>query len=371
MEGLGRFSCDLYHKLGSDDNVFFSGYSISSALSLAYLGAKGETKEQMAKVLGYQLEAPQIVKALVDIGKSLNTDDGKVETLVGNSLWVQDGLELTDNFLKIASEVSELIRRVDYVNAPEDARGEINAWVAEKTRDMIKDLIPEGVITEITRLVLANAVYFNGKWHKSFDPKITKEAMFANLDGTTSNVELMYNNESEGLYSEGDDYQFVALPYGDILNTNAYMLIVLPKVDCFEKVNATISPSILHGMLNATRLESNIRLSLPKFKLKYKKDLAELLAEDMPYAFSDDNADFSGITGGKDLVISNIIHEAVVDVTEEGTEAAAATAVVMRMSATIMIPEKKIIVRVDRPFMFAIWDRKNDIPMFMGKVTKL
>lgn len=369
MEGLSRFSGNLYHKFDDEDNVFFSGYSISSAIALAYLGAKGETARQIAEVMGYKSDAPELVKILNELGLSLNTDDGKVKTMVGNSLWVQDDLNLSDGFLKIASGVSELVRRVDYINAPETARKQINEWVGDKTRDMIRDLIPDKVINKLTRLIIANAIYFNGKWYKSFDPEFTEDAPFYNLDGSTSNVKLMYNWEVECLYKELPNCQFAALSYGD-MSSDACMLVVLPKEGCFNEVNNTILPTSLRGMLNGSSPEKKVILWFPKFKLRYKKDLAGILSADMPIAFSND-ADFSGITGQRDLTISNIIHEAVVDVTEEGTEAAAATALILRACSASLSTKPPVIIRVDRPFIFAIWDKKNDVPMFMGKVTKL
>jgi serpin B len=367
-EGLGKFTCDLYQKLEKKSNIFFSGYSISSAMALAYLGALGETKQQMAEVMGYTPEAPEVVKALMDLGTALNTSDGKIQTMVGNAVWVQRDLELTQQFLKAAHDVSELIRKVDYKNAPEAARKEINGWVAEKTRDMITDLIPEGTFDSLTRLVLTNAIYFNGKWGSEFDPELTREYDFYNLDGTKSTVELMFKRETYCRYHEDHLYQMVALPYADKHGRDAEMLVILPKPDCFDAVDQMVTYPKLKRMAEISTVETKVKLWLPKFKLKYKNDIASLLAEDMPLAFSD-SADFSGITGKRDLTISNVIHEAVVDVTEEGTEAAAATAVVMKLCCAA--PNMDPVVRVDRPFIFAVWDVKNEVPMFMGRTAKL
>lgn len=367
-EGLGKFSCDLYQKLERDSNIFFSGYSISSAMALAYLGARGETQKQMAEAMGYVPEAPQVVQALLDLGSGLNSDDGKIQTLVGNAVWVQQDLDLTQEFLQMASKVSEFIRRVNYISAPEGARVEINKWVAEKTKDMIKDLIPEGTFNQYTRLVLTNAVYFNGKWAVSFNPEHTRKQKFFNLNSSPSTVDLMYENETLCRYCEDWGYQFVALPYGDKSGGAAQMFIILPKPDCFDAVDKLVTYSQLKKMSESARVEEKVKLWLPKFKMTYKSELASVLSQDMPLAFSD-GADFSGLTGGKDLTISNIIHEATVDVQEEGTEAAAATAVVMRLCCEA--PNLDPIVRVDRPFIFAIWDSKNKVPMFMGRVVKL
>ena len=367
IKGLGEFTSSLYQKFEKRTNVFFSGYSISSAMSLAYLGAMGETKRQMAEGMGYTLEAPEVVNALLDIGTALNTKDGKIQTAVGNALWIQHDLEIAQEFLKAAQNVSDLIRKVDYVNASEAARQEVNKWVSEKTRKMITEVIPKGLFSSETRLVITNAIYFNGKWASEFDPEVTKDADFYNLNGTKSTIKLMYKNEYDCKYYEDWAYQAVALPYGDKQGRNAEMLVVLPKEDHFDSVDNLITYSILKKI--ATKAEAKkVKLWLPKFKLKYKKDIAGLLEQDMPLAFSD-VADFSGITGGRDLTVSNVIHEAVVDVTEEGTEAAAATAVIMRLCCSVPLTNPE--VRVDRPFMFAIWDSKNQVPVFMGRVVGL
>lgn len=366
QERLGRFSCDLYQNLEKDQNIFFSGYSISSAMSLAYLGAVGETKRQMAEAMGYVPEAPEVVQALLDLSAALNTSDGKIQTLVGNAVWVQDGLNLTEEFLKIAYNVSELIRKVDYQNSAEGARQEINKWVAEKTKDMITNLIPEKTLSQYTRLVLTNAIYFNGKWSQQFDPELTRSAPFYNLDGTTSDVDLMFQSKAKCRYHEDALYQFVAIPYGDGQSNPAVELfVVLPKEDHFSSVDKLVTYSQLKNMSVNAR-SRDVRLWMPKFKLRYKNDIASILESNMPLPFSSE-ADFSGLTGTKDLYISNIIHEAVVDVTEEGTEAAAATAVVMR--SLCAMPDRTIVVKVDRPFIFAIWG--NGTPMFMGRAVKL
>jgi len=363
IKGLGNFTCDLYQRLAKNQNIFFSGYSISSALALAYLGARGETKAQMEKAMGYVPDATEAIKVLIDLGTSLNTADGKIETKVGNAIWVQNDLKLTQEFLAATMEVSDFIRKVDYKNAVEGARVEINKWIAEKTNNLIKDLIPEKALTNLTRLVLTNAIYFNGKWSNQFDPKLTREEEFHNLGGSTSQVELMYMNKTKCRYYEDWGFQFMALPYGD---GTAELLVVLPKPDCFDAIDKLVTYPQLIKMSSSAKNKEKVKLWLPKFKLQYKNDIASTLSETMPKAFS--NADFSGITGNKDLFISNIIHEAVVDVTEEGTEAAAATAVVMRLKC--LIPSDPI-MKVDRPFIFAIWDARNNVPMFMGRVVKL
>ncbi len=367
-EGLGKFTCDFYHKFNKEENLFFSGYSISSAVALAYLGAKGETKNQIAEALGYTPDAPQVVQALMDLGTALNTSDGKIESKVGNAVWVQEGLNLTEEFLKASEEISEFVRKVDYESAHEAARKEINKWVAEKTNDMIKDLIPEGALDASIKLVLTNAIYFNGKWAKEFDSNNTLEMSFFNLDGTESKVDSMLELKTKCRYFENENLQFAALPYGDEHGSVAEMHIILPKQDCFEKVDKAIDYAPLKLLSDIAMVEDDVRLRLPKFKLTYKDDITSKLAEDMPLAFSD-IADFSGLSSETDLKISSVIHEAVVDVTEKGTEAVAATALMMmEYCAMAKMPTSFI---VNRPFIFTIWNKKDEVPMFMGRVTRL
>jgi serpin B len=367
MNNLGDFTCNLYHKFDKDKNLFFSGYSISTAISLAYLGAKGETKKQLSDAMGYSPDAPQVVQALVDLGKMLNTSDGKIETKIGNAIWVQKGLDLSKELLNVANNVCELIRSVDYENSSEEARKEINEWVAEVTSNIIKDLIPEDVLDRTTGLVLTNAIYFNGKWAEEFNSDYTLEKDFYNLDETASKIDSMFQKDAKCRFCENETFQFAALPYGDKDGNVAEMHILLPKKEHFEAIDKDISYSDLKYLSDNAKSEK-IYLSLPKFKLRYKEDIANKLAEDMPLAFSDD-ANFSGLTEDAKLKISNIVHEAVVEVTEKGTEAAAATAVVMECYGACV--SRPINMNVNRPFIFSIWDVKNSVPMFMGRVTNL
>jgi serpin B len=361
-DGLGFFSCNMYKALGKEDgNLFFSPYSISSALSLAYLGAEGETKSQMAKVLGYRLAPSKVISTLVEIGKQLNSEDGKIVTNVANAAWLQQDYEVLKEYLDVLEGIGDLVKRVDFVNAGEVVRQEINSWVEKATENLIKDLIPKGVLNALTRLVLVNAVYFNGKWASEFDPELTEEKTFYNLDGSQSTVQMMHQANVKGSYVDGPGFQAIQIPYGHEYSP-VRMTVILP--DDIRKFEAGFD---FGQLVNFTRNwhDAKITLSMPKFKMEHECELSQVLSGmGMGNAFQSGVADFSGVTGEIDLSIDAVIHKAVVEVSEEGTEAAAATAVVM-LSASMT---RHVKIDIDRPFIFIIG---NDSPLFMGRATSL
>jgi serpin B len=361
--GLGFFSCNMYKTLAQGhENLFFSPYSISSALSLAYLGAKNDTKDQMAKVLGYRLAASKVISSLVEIGKNLNSKRNKVKTNVANAAWIQEDYVVLEEYLDVLKNIGDLVKRVDFVNSGEAVRQEVNLWVEEKTEQLIKNLIPEGVFTALTRLVLVNAVYFKGTWAAEFDPKHTTEKPFHNIDGSQSVVETMSKSNIKGSYAEGPGFRAVRLPYGNEYSP-VQMTVILPED--LKRFEAGFDFNQLEGLQWET---AKITLTMPKFKLERECELSAALSKmGIKDAFVGGKADFSGITGDTDLNISAILHKAVVEVNEEGTEAAAATAVVMKRSCC-MAPPKYVTINVDHPFMFMIGDSS---PLFMGRVTSL
>jgi serpin B len=362
INGLGFFSCNMYKALGqAEGNLFFSPYSISSALSLVYLGASGETKDQMAAVLGYRLAPSKVISALIEIGEKINTDDGKIVTNVANAAWIQQDYKVLSEYLDTLKEIGDLVRRVDFVNAGESVRQEINSWVETKTERLIKDLIPEGVFDALTRLVLVNAVYFNGKWASAFDPELTKDEPFHNLDGTRSTVAMMHQRNIKGMHTSGPGFQAISIPYGHEYS-GVNMTIIVP--DDMEKFEAGFDFTQLTDM-NRNWESAKIILAMPKFKMEYQRELSQVLSQmGMEAGFKPGAAGFSGIAKDNDLNISAVIHKAVVDVSEEGTEAAAATAVNMQLCCTSLT--KYINIVIDRPFIFTIGSTS---PLFMGRVT--
>ena len=251
----------------------------------------------------------------------------------------------------------------DSPTAPEPARQAINQWVSDQTKDKIKDLIPAGAITPDTRLVLANAIYFYAKWLHPFDGSLTQPGGFNLLDGTTITVPMMSLGEVTGLpYMAGQGYQAVELPYA---GGKVALTLIVPDAGRFAQVRAALTASQLETLWGSLETKQ-VQLSLPKFKYESSFSLGKTLGQlGMPDALTPGVADFSGMDGTRDLFISDILHKAVVAVDEEGTEAAAATAVVVGITA---MPVIDVQLTVDRPFIFVIRDTQSGAMLFMGQV---
>ncbi|MFN2229513.1 MAG: serpin family protein [Anaerolineae bacterium] len=365
------FALELYQVLRKDhENLFYSPYSISVALALAYAGARGETEQQMADAMHYTLSQERLHaafnaldQALASRGEGAMGKDGQAFQLhVANAIWGQQDYSFLDAYLDVlALNYGAGLRLVDFVKAPEEARVTINDWVSEQTEGRIEDLIPAGAIDALTRLVLTNAIYFNAAWAKPFDEKQTEDGSFRLLDGSQVTVPMMKQVESLG-YAMGKGYQAVELPYdGNELS----MVILVPDEGQFGAFEDALDADRLEGIVQDLRYVQ-VALSMPQFKIESSMSLADALAAmGMPAAFSDD-ADFSGMTGNHDLAISDVVHKAFVSVDESGTEAAAATAVIMKLTA---MPAEPLTVTIDRPFIFAIRDIQTGSLLFVGRVV--
>ncbi|MHC5075670.1 MAG: serpin family protein, partial [Planctomycetota bacterium] len=374
VEGNNKFALDLYAKLKSEEgNLFFSPYSISTALAMTYAGAKGQTAQQMVDVLHFPTKSKEDKQCLsqqqfhCDFGniiKDMNargTED-KYELSVANALWGQKGYEFLNDFLKLVkSNYDGGLNEVDFVEATEEARQTINKWVEEKTKDKIKELIKKGVLDSMTRLVLTNAIYFKGNWASQFDEEQTMDAPF-NVSASEEIAVPMMNQKAEFGYMETSDLQVLELPYVD---DELSMVIVLPKEkDGIDEVEEQLTEEELAGWMQKLR-EREIVVFIPKFKMTQEFSLADVLKSmGIVDAFTS-AADFSGMNGKRDLFISAVIHKAYVDVNEEGTEAAAATAIGMRVTA---IEEPPPVFRADHPFIFIIRDKVTDSILFLGRV---
>jgi serpin B len=365
------FALELYQVLRKDhENLFYSPYSISVALALAYAGARGETEQQMADAMHYTLSQERLHaafnaldQALASRGEGAMGKDGQAFQLhVANAIWGQQDYSFLDAYLDVlALNYGAGLRLVDFVKAPEEARVTINDWVSEQTENKIDDLIPAGAIDALTRLVLTNAIYFNAAWAKPFDEKQTEDGSFRLLDGSQVTVPMMKQVESLG-YAMGKGYQAVELPYdGNELS----MVILVPDEGQFGAFEDALDADRLEGIVQDLRYVQ-VALSMPQFKIESSMSLTDALAAmGMPAAFSDD-ADFSGMTGNHDLAISDVVHKAFVSVDESGTEAAAATAVIMKLTA---MPAEPLTVTIDRPFIFAIRDIQTGSLLFVGRVV--
>ncbi len=372
VAGNDDFAFALYQQFSSgDENVFYSPYSISIALAMTYAGAKGQTAEQMAQALHFNLPADRLHPAfnklaleLESRSKSEDPESGQVFQLsVANSLWGQSGARFEQEFLDVlARSYAAGMRLVDYEKNAEAARQKINDWVNQSTNQKIKDIIPEGALDALTRLVLANAVYFMAAWVHPFEPDATQPGTFHLLNDATVDAPMMH--EQTGLsFMQGEGYRAVQLPYA---GWQVSMLILLPDEGQFGDMEARLDADLVNATVAAMQY-GEVILTLPKFKFEWSAGLVDgLKALGMQDAFDPASADFSGMDGARDLFIGNILHKAFVAVDEAGTEAAAATVVLMPASAPSSGP---IEFNVDRPFFFLIRDDPTGTILFLGRVT--
>jgi serpin B len=378
MASIQVFGTDLYQLLASDagdGNVVFSPMSIVTALAMTYAGANGETAQEMADTLHFTISADAIHKAFSTLDNTLalrnfqrKNAEGKDEGVLiktANSLWAQDGLTFEQAFLDtLAVNYSAGVRLVDYQTAAEAAREAINKWVSGQTNDKIPELLAEGVLDSLTRLVLVNAVYLDATWANQFDPNSTHDGDFTTLSGETVTAEMM--SQSAVLpYSSGEEWQAVLLPY---LQEDLDMMLIVPDQGRFAEVEGQLADGLIDTAAGTVKWDLEVALTMPKFKFRTQTYLTQALgALGMKAAFNPDAADFSGMTKQESLYISDVIHEAYIDVDEEGTEAAAATAVVMRLTSAM--PTQPVELTIDRPFIFVIRDRPTGMVLFMGRVT--
>lgn len=369
VAGNTTFALDLYRTLDDGrSNLIYSPYSVSSALAMTHAGARGETEAQMARALRFTLPQERLHPAFNALDLALASrgegaegqDGGGFRLHVANALWGQVGSSFAPSFLDVLAEsYGAGLHVVDFAQAPGQARGIINGWVAERTEDRIEDIVPEGAIQPATRLVVTNAVYFNAAWQFPFDEDETARAPFTRLDGTSISVPMM-TNHAQVRYGEGGGFQALELPYdGGELS----MVLVLPSEE-IGALGAGIDLAWLEGVFASLGTRS-VTMTLPKFKFESALDLVEPLgALGMPIAFSG-LADFSGIDGQGGLFLSDVLHKAFISVNEAGTEAAAATAVII---AETSAPEPASI-RFDRPFLFFIRDIATGAILFVGRVV--
>jgi len=369
VEGNSAFAFELYQALkGEEGNLFYSPYSISLALAMTYAGARNETAQQMANTLDFILEQERLHPAfnwldaeLASRGEGAEGKDGEGFRLnIVNAIWGQKDYEFLTEFLDVLAEnYGTGLRILDFITEPEESRVTINDWVNNQTEGRIKDLIPPGAVDALTRLVLTNAIYFNAAWENPFDEDMTADGPFYLLDGGQVSVPMMKQTEWFG-YTEGEGYQAVELPYdGNELS----MVILLPEAGNFEAFEEGLQAQQVCDIISGLQF-TGVALTMPQFEFDSKFTLRDTLAEmGMPIAFSS-AADFSGMTGNRDLFISAVIHKAFVSVDEAGTEAAAATAVV-KMSAAPGFPVE---VTIDRPFIFLIRDIDTGAILFIGRV---
>ena len=364
------FAIDLYgHLTGRSGNLLFSPYSINSALAMAYAGARGQTATQMAQAMHFSLQGEQLHAAIGALSGQLMTeasDGGKTlyQLSVADAVWTQQGLPYNPDFLRVLQKdyASEL-RQSDFVHSYQQARTDINRWVAQNTADKIPNLLPDGSVDSTTRMILVNAIYFKGDWATPFKTERTSDQPF-HTDGQNSiSTPLMFGNVF-CLASETADLQIVELPYnGDKLS----MVILLPRsVDGMGTLEKQLTSEHIDQWISQL-VDQSVNVHLPKFKLTCSFELADTLKSmGMRDAFSYPIADFTGMTTADRFRISAVVHQALIDVNEEGTEAAAATGVTMMAGAVMR--QRLMDFRADHPFIFLIRQQSTGAILFAGRL---
>jgi serpin B len=371
VKGNGEFAFNLYQLLKEKDgNIFYSPYSISLALAMTYGGARGDTAAQMADTLHYLLSQSALHPAFNNLGIELakrgegakGKDDKGFRLNIVNAIWGQKDYQFLSSYLDLLAEnYGAGLRVLDFIKDPSKSREVINQWVSDQTEGRIKDLLPEGSINPLTRLVLTNAIYFNAAWQSQFRKEMTANGAFHLITGSDVTVPMMKQSQTFG-YTQSGDIIAVELPY----DGNELSMVVLTNGsgsfnDFQDKLNYTIVKAVLDS-LKKTRVD----LTMPKFGIESEfglKDTLKKMGMEKPFQ---DTADFTGISKASDLHIDDVVHKAFVSVDEAGTEAAAATGVII---GTTSMPLNPVTVTLDHPFVFLIRDIQTGAILFIGQVV--
>src|SRR5262245_1378937 len=366
VNGNTKFACELYQKLAAaDGNLFFSPYSISAALAMTYGGARGNTAKEMAATLHFDGPQQPFHEAFGALTRKLQGEDKKrkFQLHIANRLWGQKDFGFVPEFIASSREhYGAGLEEVDFIGATEQARQAINAWVQKQTRDRIKDLLKPGILNDLTRLVLTNAIYFKAAWIEPFDPKNTKPGDF--LAGGVKKTQVpMMRHSQRTRFMETDDFSALELPYEQ---HELSMIVLLPKKsDGLAALEKTLTDEQLQKCL-AKLSDRQVDIQLPKFKTTAEFRLDQVLQEmGMRDAFDDTKADFTGLSSMKGLCITAVVHKAFIDVNEAGTEAAAATAVAIGLRS---LPQPATF-HADHPFIYLIRDNQTGSVLFAGRVV--
>ena len=373
VAGNTRFALDVYARLREGDgNRFFSPYSISTALAMTFAGARGDTARQMADTLHFSLPPDKLhpaFHALIDHVNGQQPASGRgYSLLTANALWGQKGDHFLPPFLDLTRDSYDAeFRGVDFRHDAENARLEINAWVEKKTETKIKDLVGPSDLSPDTSLVLTNAIYFKAGWLFPFPTAFTrKDGTFTGPGGKKITVPMM-GQKHEFAYHDGGSFQLLELPYE---SNELSMVVLLPKAaEGLPGLEASLNEADLNQWMGKVS-RKQVEVEFPRFSLTESLRLADLLARmGMPLAFDASKADFSGMNGKRDHAISQVIHKAFVDVNEKGTEAAAATGLVMKRSSAMM-PTQPVSFKADHPFVFLIREKSTGSLLFLGRVVE-
>jgi len=371
---VSAFATDLYGRLaaGQEGNLFFSPASVETALAMTYAGARGNTAAQMAKTLHFENDVAKVSAEFAKRLQILNPlevnrrGEAPYQLFIANALWGQEGYPFKPDFIDLVQKnFGAGLNNVDFVGQTEKARTTINDWVAKQTKDRIKDLIAPGILDpRSTRLVLTNAIYFKSDWQNRFTKALTKDGPFRLSAEKSVDVPLMQQT-SFFVYSESEDMQLLQMPYAQGALS---MIVLLPKkADGLAPLEKNLTAENMNRWLKDAAM-TNVQVTFPRFTFSSSFELNKVLpAMGMPDAFDGAKADFSGMTTAERLVISNVVHKAFVAVDEEGTEAAAATAVMIARSSAPLPVEPKVF-KADHPFIFLIRHNATGEILFMGRM---
>jgi serpin B len=370
VNGSNAFAVDLYAQLSKQPgNLFFSPESISTAFGMAYAGARGETATEMQHVFHFTLPPDRLHPAMGALLAAMNAQHKGYELNVADALWAQQDASFEESYLKLVqSDYGAGFHRINFKISPDSVRATINAWVEKQTNDKIKDLLGPGVLNSSTRLVLTNAIYFKGDWQEPFDTGATQKEEF-HLSTTQWVMAPMMHRTGSYSYYDGGTFQALELPYA---GNEISMVVLLPKqTDGLAVLEQSFASGVAGGWIQKLEPVDKVILTLPRFTMTQQFELSSALsAMGMAQAFGS-SADFSGMTGKPDFSISAAIHKAYIDVNEKGTEAAAATSIVMR--STAMRQEfpapPPIVFRADHPFLFILLDTRSGSMLFLGRVA--
>lgn len=371
-----QFAFDLYQRYAGEKdpnaNVFFSPFSISSAMAMVYEGAKGQTAQEIGSVFHFPTDIGQVRSGYQAALNSFSDISAPASLTTANAIWVQNGYQLLSDYTDaIKTYYDGSIANVDFENEPVVAASTINQWVDVETAGKIQDIVPPAGVDPHTRLILTNAIYFKDAWNSPFEKYMTQEKDFTANDGSHVQASMM-EQTSNFSYADTGTAQLLQLPYRD---SNTSMVIILPKNGDLSALEGSLSYAKVNGWeQNAS--DQLVDVSLPKFTIQTDEHMpTDLEAMGMPTAFSPTDADFSGIAPipdpSKNLYISDVIHKAFIDTDEDGTEAAAATAVVVAEPQAIgpRPTQQPIVFNADHPFMFFIQQDQTSNILFAGRVV--
>lgn len=367
------FAINLYNRLSKEDeNVFFSPFSIISALSMCLVGAHDQTAEEMLLGLGFDVEQEKVAGLFEAFRKRIEKiqASGKVKFDVANAIWLSEDYQVLEEYLNVVKEYfGSRVTRANFISDADSVRKEINSWIAEKTNNLIRNMLTPGMPEPDTIMMLVNAIYFKGDWKIAFKEDKTKSDDFFLPSGSSVEVEMM-NQKDKFKAGKFDKYKAVELPY---IGNEISMLVVLPHEEySLSDVENVLTAQKLEKIRSEIRIH-DVNLSLPRFKMEYGiKSLNESLqAIGIRQAFNASKADFSKITDRKgELYISQVLHKAFVEVNEKGTEAAAATVVSITFTSAVIDIPPPLVFRADRPFLFIIQENSTGLILFMGRLDE-